>query len=69
MGGDHVTFAQSLGLADKASVRDCINAVNKKSFGFPTRLTDANAYNPDLVEKVVNYWVLVISDYAALKAL
>lgn len=68
MGGDHVTFAQSLGLADKASVRDCINAVNKKSFGFPTSLTDANAYNPDLVEKVVNYWVLAISDYAALKA-
>lgn len=68
MGGDQAAFAQSLGLAPTASVQDCVNAVNKKSFGFPTSLTDASAYNPRLVEKVVNYWVSAISDYAALKA-
>ena len=68
MGGDQAAFAQSLGLALTASVPDCVRAVNKKAFGFPTQWTDASAYNPALVEKVVNHWAVAISDYAALKA-
>jgi hypothetical protein len=67
MGGDQSAFARSLGLADNASVHDCLGAVNKKSFGFPTNLTDAGAYNPTLAEKVVNHWVMAVSEYAALK--
>lgn len=68
MGGDQAAFAQSLGLAPTASVQDCVRAVNKKSFGFPTSLTNASAYDPRFVEKVVNHWVSEISDYAGLKA-
>ena len=68
MGGDSAALAQSLGLAPATSVHDCVRAVNTKSFGFPTRLTDANAYDPDLVEKVVVYWTAAISDYAGHKA-
>ena len=67
MGGDQTAFAQSLGLAANASVQDCLSAVNRRSFGFPTQLTDAGAFNATLAEKVVNHWVTAISEYAALK--
>jgi hypothetical protein len=66
VGGDQSAFARSLGLAADASVRDCLGAVNRRSFGFPTQLTDAAAFNQALAEKVVNHWTMTISAYAAL---
>ena len=67
VGGDQGTFARSLGLASSASVPECLNAVNKRAFGFTTRLTDAGGYSPTLAEKIVNYWTVTISDYANLQ--
>lgn len=67
MGGDQVAFKRSLSLAPTASVQSCIRAVNLNAFRFSESLTDASAYDPAFVEKVVNHWVTAISEYAALK--